>query len=73
MYRSSSFLPIAVITAVTILGISCFVIWPAYAKLNKSRIYAQEVGALRAIQILHAVQVQHRSRYDRYAKRLWWS
>jgi hypothetical protein len=68
--RSSAFLPIAVITAVTILCVSCFIIWPAYAKLNKSRICAQEVSALKAIQIVHVAQVQYRSQYDRYAKTL---
>jgi type IV pilus assembly protein PilA len=68
--RSSAFLPIAVITALTILCVGCFIIWPAYAKLNKSRMYAQEVSALQAIQTVHAAQVRYRSQYDRYAKTL---
>jgi type IV pilus assembly protein PilA len=63
-------MPLAVLTALGSLSFGWLIVWPAYAKLNKGRMYAQEVNALRAIMMVHTAQVRYRSQFNRYAKTL---
>ena len=58
------------IVALAVIAIVVVIVWPAVAKLNMARDYAEETSALKAIQTLHHAQVQYNSRFGRYARSL---
>lgn len=58
------------IIALAAIAIVVVIVWPAVAKLNMARDYAEETSALNAIQTLNHAQVQYASQFGRYAQSL---
>ncbi len=53
-----------------VIAIILIIITMAVPKFNQARRFANETGAIRAIQTIHTAQVQYQSQYGRYANSL---
>ncbi|HUJ24029.1 MAG TPA: prepilin-type N-terminal cleavage/methylation domain-containing protein [Bryobacteraceae bacterium] len=65
--RQFGFSLIELLIVITIIVI---ILTVAVPKLTKSRMYAQEMGALQAIRTLHVAETQYYSQYGKYATSL---
>ena len=69
MRRASTFLRHLVVTVVAVTAFLLLLSHPISVRQQaRSRMYALETAALKAIQTLNTAQVQYRSRYGRYAR-----
>ena len=60
----------SLIELLIVIAIILIIVTVALPKLNKARLYAQEMAAQKAVQTLSAAQVQYMSQFGRFAQSL---
>jgi type IV pilus assembly protein PilA len=67
MYKFKSRRGFSLIELLIVIAIILIIITIAMPKLTNAKKFAQETAALKAIQTIHAAEVQYNSQYSRYA------